>query len=105
MKNLSFNVKEIAKVNNVAIMASNDPNQLVPIKPICDALGIDAKAQRNRIDRDEILSSTGVIMTSVAADGKEREMYCIPIRYVFGWLFSIDTNRVDEEVRPSVIKL
>ena len=104
MKNLSFNVKEIAKVNNVAIMASNDPNQLVPIKPICDALGIDAKAQRNRIDRDEILSSTGVIMTSVAADGKEREMYCIPIRYVFGWLFSIDTNRVDEEVRASVIK-
>lgn len=85
-------------------MASNDPNQLVPIKPICDALGIDAKAQRNRIDRDEILSSTGVIMTSVAADGKEREMYCIPIRYVFGWLFSIDTNRVDEEVRASVIK-
>ena len=72
MKNLSFNVKEIAKVNNVAIMASNDPNQRVPIKPSCDALGIDAKAQRNRIDRDEILSSTGVIMTSVAADGKER---------------------------------
>lgn len=85
-------------------MASNDPRQLVPIKPICDALGIDAKAQRNRIDRDEILNSTGVIMTSVAADGKEREMYCIPLRYVFGWLFSIDTNRVDEEARPSVIK-
>ena len=104
MKNSSFNAKEIAKVNNVAIMASNDPRQLVPIKPICDALGIDAKAQRNRIDRDEILNSTGVIMTSVAADGKEREMYCIPLRYVFGWLFSIDTNRVDEEARPSVIK-
>ena len=104
MKNSSFNAKEIAKVNNVAIMASNDPRQLVPIKPICDALGIDAKAQRNRIDRDEILNSTGVIMTSVAADGKEREMYCIPLRYVFGWLFSIDTNRVDEEVRPLVIK-
>ena len=102
--NLTLNTREIAKVNNVAIMAGNDPKQLVPIKPICDALGIDAKAQRNRIDRDEILSSTGVIMTSVAADGKEREMYCIPLRYVFGWLFSIDTNRVDEEARPSVIK-
>jgi len=34
MKNSSFNAKEIAKVNNVAIMASNDPRQLVPIKPI-----------------------------------------------------------------------
>jgi hypothetical protein len=104
MANLTLNTREIAKVNNVAIMAGNDPKQLVSIKPICDVLGIDAKAQRNRIDRDEILSSTGVIMTSVAADGKEREMYCIPLRYVFGWLFSIDTNRVDEEARPSVIK-
>ena len=100
MANLTLNTREIAKVNNVAIMAGNDPKQLVPIKPICDALGIDAKAQRNRIDRDEILSSTGVIMTSVAADGKEREMYCIPLRYVFGWLFSIDTNRVDEKQDP-----
>jgi len=84
MTNLALNTREIAKVNNVAIMAGNDANQLVPIKPICDALGIDAKAQRNRIDRDEMLSSTEVMMTSVAADGKEREMYCIPIRYVFG---------------------
>ena len=73
MANLTLNTREIAKVNNVAIMAGNDPKQLVPIKPICDVLGIDAKAQRNRIDRDEILSSTGVIMTSVAADGKERK--------------------------------
>lgn len=75
MTNQVLNASEIAKVNNVTIMAGNDPNRMVPIKPICDALGIDAKAQRNRIDRDEILGSTGVIMTSVAADGKEREMY------------------------------
>ena len=74
MKNLSFNVKEIAKVNNVAIMASNDPNQLVPIKPICDALGIDAKAQRNRIDRDEILSSTEVMMTPVELNISSRSI-------------------------------
>ena len=47
-------------------MASNDPNQLVPIKPICDALGIDAKAQRNRIDRDEILSSRGCPKSRIA---------------------------------------
>lgn len=104
MGNLILNAKEITKVNNVAIVAGSDAQKLVPIKPICDALGIDAKAQRDRIDRDEILNSTKVIMPLVAADGKERDMYCIPFRYVFGWLFSIDTSRVNEEVRPLVIK-
>ncbi|MDR0939946.1 MAG: phage antirepressor N-terminal domain-containing protein [Mediterranea sp.] len=95
--------KIIARVNNVDIMSTSD-EQLVAIKPICEALGIDAKAQRNRIERDEILASTGVIMTSVAADGKEREMYAIPYMYVFGWLFSIDVSKVRDEARENVLK-
>lgn len=31
-------------------------------------------------------------------------MTAIPYMYVFGWLFSIDTSRVSEEARPSVIR-
>jgi hypothetical protein len=50
------------------------------------------------------LSSTGVIMTSVAADGKERKMYCIPFEFVFGWLFTINPVNVKEESREGLIK-
>lgn len=95
--------KTIVRVNNVDIVATSD-EQLIPIRPICEALGVDADSQRKRIERDEILSSTTVVMTVVAADGKEREMYCIPYRFVFGWLFSIDTSRVNEEARPAVLR-
>jgi hypothetical protein len=95
---------EITKINNVSIIIGNDAERQVPVKPICDALGIDVDSQRKRIERDEILSSTTVIMTAVAADGKEREMLCLPLKYVFGWLFSIDTSRVNEDSRPLVIK-
>lgn len=45
------------------------------IKPICDAMGIDVESQRGKINSDEILSSTAVLSTAVAADGKEREKY------------------------------
>ena len=93
----------IARVNNVDIVSTSDEQKLVPIKPICEALGIDDKAQRNRIDRDEILSSTGVMTTLVAADGKEREMFCLPLEYIFGWLFSIDHERVSEDSRAMVL--
>jgi len=51
-----------------------------------------------------ILKSTVVIITSVAADGKERDMYAIPYMYIFGWLFSIDTSKVNPEAKESVIK-
>lgn len=32
--------------------------KLVPIKPICEALGIDRKAQQDKIREDEFLSSS-----------------------------------------------
>lgn len=93
----------IKRINNVDIVSTSD-EQLVPIRPICEALGIDANGQKQRIERDEILGSTACVIHAVAADGKEREMTAIPYMYVFGWLFSIDTSRVSEEARPSVIR-
>ncbi|MEI7675752.1 MAG: phage antirepressor N-terminal domain-containing protein [Bacteroidales bacterium] len=94
----------IATINNVAIVVIDEKEKMVPIRPICDILGIDSKAQRDRIERDEILKSVGVMMTSTGADGKEYEMLCIPFKFVFGWLFSIDTLRVNAEAKESVIR-
>ena len=98
--------KTIAKVNNqsILIIESSSKEKLVPIRPICDALGIDSKAQRNRIERDESLNSVEVMMTSTGADGKQYEMSCLPLKFVFGWLFTIDTSRVNEEAREAVIR-
>jgi len=95
--------KIISRVNGVDIISMSD-EQMVPIRPICELLGVDVDSQRKRIERDEILGSTAVIMTAVAGDGKEREMYAIPYMYVFGWLFSIDISRVNDEARPAVLK-
>jgi hypothetical protein len=84
----------ITRVNGVDIVVANDAEKMVPIKPICDALGIDANGQKQRIERDEILSSTACMIHAVAADGKEREMCAIPFRFIFGWLFSVDVSKV-----------
>lgn len=96
--------KTIARVNSVAIVAGNDPKKLVPIKPICEALGIDFDSQRKKLKEDEDLSSTAVLSTVVAADGKDREMVCLPIEFVFGWLFTINPKNVKEDARESVRK-
>lgn len=45
-----------------------------------------------------------VIITTVAEDGKNREMLCLPIQYLNGWLFGIDINRCNPEIRDTLIK-
>ena len=95
----------ISKINGVDIVTvERDGDVFVPIKPICDALGIDSKVQRRKLQEDEFFSSTGVIMTSVAADDKDREMYCIPLRDVYGWLATINPGKVAPEARGAVAR-
>lgn len=57
--------KIIARINNVDIVSTSD-EQLVAIKPICEALSIDWSSQKQRIERDEILGPTMVMITTVA---------------------------------------
>ncbi|MDP2400792.1 MAG: phage antirepressor N-terminal domain-containing protein, partial [Actinomycetota bacterium] len=97
-------IKNIAKINNQQIQVVTENGQkLVPIKPICEILGIDHVSQKKRIQRDPILSSVEVMMTSTGADKKQYEMTAIPLQYIFGWLFTIQIERVNEESRPAIL--
>lgn len=94
----------ITVVNGIEIAAVRDEehNFFVPVKPICEAIGVDPEAQRQRIIRHYILGSTAFTLKVVAADDKEREMLCLPLEYVYGWLFTIDANLVAEANRENV---
>ena len=95
----------ISRINGVDIVTVEQDGEIfVPIKPVCEAIGIDDRAQRDKIQSDEILASTGVLSTSVAADGKKREMFCLPLKYVYGWLFTINPKNVAPESRETVAR-
>ena len=98
-----MNTKIIARVNNVDILSTGD-EQFVAIRPICEVLGIDPEGQRQRIERDEILGPAACLIKAIGKDGKSYEMYAIPYCYVFGWLFSIDISRINENVKASVLE-
>ena len=74
------------------------------IKPIAENIGLAWHGQRERIERDEVLNSTARMIRVVAEDGKNREMMCLPIDYLNGWLFGIDTKRVKPEVKAPLIQ-
>jgi|GEM_PF-267763 len=81
-----------------------DGNYYVAMKPLCAHLGIDWEAQRQLLMRDPVLSSTACVIQAVAEDGKKREMVCLPLEYLNGWLFKLDVSRYDGPVRDKLIR-
>lgn len=82
-KFLEFEGKKITLVNS-------DGSFYVALKPICEVLNVSFSSQRKAINTNRILSSTVVILTTVGADSKQREMLCLPEKYVYGWLLTIN---------------
>jgi hypothetical protein len=97
-------VSTVAKINNVEIVLVENGEKYVPIRPICDALGIDFSVQLKKLKEHPIFSSTVVMNTTVGGDKKEREMATIQFRFVFGWLGQIDPRKVREEAREPLIR-
>jgi hypothetical protein len=96
-KSVSFYNDEI-----VAIRVANGAIY-VPIRPICDNLGVTLAGQRERINRDPVLAGESTSV-SVTLTQQAREMICLPLKYIPGWLFGINADRVKPELRDKVIR-
>lgn len=94
----------ITRINDVAIAATSNEqgDVLIPIRPICEALRVSYERQYRKVYDDEFLSSVVALRATTGADGKKYEMVCLPLQYVFGWLFTINPANVSEEARPAV---
>lgn len=92
---------QLVQFHNQQISILNHNNKpYVAIKPICENIGLDWEAQRQRIKRNEILNSTAFMIKVVAKDGKNRDVLCLPLGYLNGWLAGIELSRVNPEIKP-----
>ncbi len=96
--------KIVARINDVSVTLIDGTEKLVPTKPICELLGVDSKSQIVKIQNNEILGSVGVLSPSLGSDGKKYEMFCIPYKFIFGWLFTINPQNVKSDARERVLK-
>lgn len=76
----------------------------VAMKPIVENIGLQWEAQLKRITRHSVLSTSMSMMDIVAADGKKRELVCLPVDMLNGWLFGVDVNRVRPELRERLMQ-
>lgn len=107
-KTVTFYEDELTAV----VVEVDDRRQVfVPLRPICDYLGLSWSGQFERLGRDLILSelvlSVRVTRTDIDPAGKQphaSDMVALPLDYLNGWLFGINARRVKDAVRPSLLR-
>lgn len=77
----------------------------IVVRTGCERLGLGYEGQRQKL-ADPVRSPWATTFTTqaVAQDGKNREVFCLHVESVPGWLATIDASRVDEEYREQVVE-
>lgn len=73
------------------------------VKPIVKAMGLDWGGQQQKLSKSNDKFNCRDI-SMVAKDGKIREMLCMPLKKLNGWLFSINPEKVRADLREKVIQ-
>lgn len=75
----------------------------VAMRPLVENIGIDWTGQsvKLRNQRDKFNCRD---ISMVAADGKLRQLLCLPLKKLNGWLFSINPEKVRSDIRDKLIQ-
>ncbi|OBY75916.1 phage antirepressor N-terminal domain-containing protein [Acinetobacter gyllenbergii] len=74
----------------------------VPMRPIVEGMGLDWMGQYTKLKQR--FASTIEEISTVAQDGKQRVMICLPLKKLFGWMMTISPNKVKPELKETIIK-
>jgi hypothetical protein len=89
-----------------ALVREKDEDRVyVPVRPICENLGLAWPSQYSRIKRDAVLSEAATSVTvTVTEAGQRGAMVCLPLKYLPGWLFGVSVKRVRPELQEKIIR-
>lgn len=73
------------------------------VKPLVEAIGLDWGGQQQKLAKSGNKFNCRDI-SIVAKDGKIREMLCMPLKKLNGWLFSINPEKVRPDLKEKVIR-
>ena len=73
----------------------------VSVRSICDGIGVSWPPQYTKIKNDPRYRGYDIVTPS--ASGSQTTL-CLPVNQLNGWLFSINANKVHEDVRPRLLQ-
>jgi hypothetical protein len=82
--------------NQLTSVQAEDGTVYVPLKRLCESLGIDYERQRSKVRNSQVLNAA--LVSVPGTDGRHRKMLCLPLEDVGAWASTIDPGTLRPEV-------
>lgn len=87
---------------NNLVTFQHDGEPFVAMRSVCEGMGLDWASQYVKLSKSAVFNHCDI--TTVGADGKQREMTSMPVRKLPLWLASVNPNKIkDEEKRQRIV--
>lgn len=92
------------EITAALVTVENTTLMYVPLRPICDYLGLSWSGQYERVMRDPILSQKVQLIRLGPGQRRGNPVsLCLPLKLLHGWLFGITASRVKPQIIPRLI--
>lgn len=81
----------------------HDGEPYAPVRPIIENMGLDWKNQYRKLLAKRERFCVVILTTQLPGDNQGREVVCIPVRKLAGFLATINHNKVRNELRAKVL--
>jgi hypothetical protein len=99
----TYQEHEVDFYNEAIISIQDEQGQIwVPVRRICENIGVAYAKQITKLQNDPKFNCT--LKYTIASDNKNREMLVLPLEELNGWLFSINSNKVREDLRDKLYR-
>lgn len=88
---------------NSLFVVEHNGEPYAPMKPIIDGMGMDWASQFTKL-KQRFKTSIVKITMQLPGDNQRRDIICLALRKLAGWLQTISPNKVRPEIRDSVIR-
>lgn len=87
--------------NNSLYIVEFNGQPYTPMKPIVEGMGLAWQSQLAKFNANK--ERWGITKIVIPTLGDLQEMVCLPLRKLFAWLMSVSANKVNPEIRETVI--
>lgn len=81
-----------------------DGERWVALRPVTEALGMSWSTQHRKLIEDGSRFNCAH-MSTVGGDGKQRDMFCLPLHRFPAWLLTINPNKIPNEAKRAKVIL
>lgn len=93
---------EVSFRNQAIQTIEQNGSVFIAMRPVCENIGLDWTRQSKKLASQSDRFNCRH-MSTVARDGKNRKTLCIPLRKLNGWLFSVNPEKVNPEIKDTLI--